>query len=321
MKILFIGNMKDIHTPKWMRYFTDVCKWECVPVHFESFRAGLFLKKSIERTVEIHDPDIIHAHYAGAWGLIGALVKPENTPFIITIHGSEVLLTKGLKHKLVSYVLRQADIVTTDSLRVKVKAEEMGAKDVRLIHFGVDTKKYVRNMEKHKASLYKPPIVVYRTGHGKVYDKKTMIRAIEYVHEFRPDIQFLPLRGFDEAGMIDAFSRAALYVSTAVSDAGLASTTAEAMSCSLPVIITDVGVNVNWVNHLKGRDIDDQPQVFLAGAWEELGIKIIELLNNESLRRELGILNRRKIELFNDYHCEMEKMKKIYEEVGNGREK
>lgn len=318
MKILFIGNMKDVHTPKWMRYFTDVCRWECVPVHFESFRGGLSLKKSIERTIEIHNPDIIHAHYAGAWGLIGALVRPKNTPFIVTIHGSEVLLTKGLKHKLVSWVLRQADVVTTDSLQVKVKAQEMGAKDVRLIHFGVDTKKYVRDMKKYQTSLYRSPVVVYRTGPGKVYDEKTMIRAIEYVHEFRPDIQFLPLRAFDEAGMIDAFSRAALYVSTAVSDAGLASTTAEAMSCSLPVIITAVGVNSRWVTH-NPRDFDYQ--LFPKGDWHYLGDLIVDLLRDEGARKDLGILNRRRMEYVNNYHYEMEKMKKIYEEVGNGREK
>jgi L-malate glycosyltransferase len=316
MKIMFIGNMKDIHTPKWMRYFSDICKWECIPVHFESFFEGLMKKSNIEDTIKVHDPDIIHAHYAGAWGLICALVKPEKTPFIVTIHGSEVLLTRGLKKRLVEHVLRKADIVTTDSLMVKVKAEEMGAKDVRLIHFGVDTKKYVCDPLKRRASLYKSPIVVYRTGPGRVYDEKTMLRAIESVHEFSPDIQFVPLRGYDEPGLIDIFSRAWLYVSTAISDAGLASTTAEAMSCSLPVIVTDVAVNRRWVDHGKKYPIE---QIFAPGDSRWLATGILNLLMDEGLRHDLGILNRKRIELFNDYYCEMEKMKNIYEEVGNGR--
>jgi glycosyltransferase involved in cell wall biosynthesis len=42
-------------------------------------------------------------------------------------------------------------------------------------------------------------------------------------------------------------SSADIYVSTSLSDAGLASSTAEAMACGLPVIITDFGDNRSWI--------------------------------------------------------------------------
>ena len=39
-----------------------------------------------------------------------------------------------------------------------------------------------------------------------------------------------------------------IYVSTSLSDGGLAASTAEAMACELPVIITNFGVNSKWIS-------------------------------------------------------------------------
>jgi glycosyltransferase involved in cell wall biosynthesis len=43
--------------------------------------------------------------------------------------------------------------------------------------------------------------------------------------------------------MPDLLTQADIYVSTSLSDAGISASTAEAMACGLPVIVTDTGEN------------------------------------------------------------------------------
>jgi glycosyltransferase involved in cell wall biosynthesis len=100
-----------------------------------------------------------------------------------------------------------------------------------------------------------------------------------------------------------------VYVSTSLSDAGIATSTAEAMSCGLSVVITDNADNRKWVI--------DEENGFLVPAKDPkaLAEKIIYLLRNEDVRKRFGQINRKIIEERNNYYKEMEKMERIYEEL------
>ncbi len=91
-----------------------------------------------------------------------------------------------------------------------------------------------------------------------------------------------------------------VYVSTALSDAGIAASTAEAMACGLPVIITDFGDNRKWV--------EDGVNGFLIPlrAPEVLAARIIHLLKHEDDRKKFGQANRQVIEERNNWEKEME---------------
>ena len=100
-----------------------------------------------------------------------------------------------------------------------------------------------------------------------------------------------------------------IYVSTALSDAGLAASTAEAMACGLPVIITDFGDNKKWVEDgVNGFIIPSQ-------APEALASKIVHLLKDEEIRKRFGSINREVITERNDWEKEMGKMAKLYEKL------
>jgi glycosyltransferase involved in cell wall biosynthesis len=100
-----------------------------------------------------------------------------------------------------------------------------------------------------------------------------------------------------------------IYVSTALSDAGLSASTAEAMSCGLPVIVTDVAANKEWVNDgVNGFVIPTKNPELLAQ-------KVIYLLKNDAERKRFGMANRKIIKTRNDYTKEMGKMENLYREL------
>jgi len=104
-------------------------------------------------------------------------------------------------------------------------------------------------------------------------------------------------------------NNADIYVSTSLSDSGLAASTAEAMASGLPVIVSDSGDNRQWVDDNKGGF------VIPLKSPEILAEKIIYLLKNKTLLKSFGEYNRKIIEERNNYHKEMGKMEKLYEEI------
>lgn len=321
MKILYIGNMNDIHTPKWAQWFIDNghCVMKC---HLDGLLDGFAKIGDLKRAIRTLEPDIIHAHYAGSWGLIGTLVK-GHIPYVVTAHGSEILLTRGVKRFIVGWILRQADLVTADSNIVHLRIRMMGVnkEKIKIVRFGVDVDKYRAQGAGRRAQGEKR-IVVFRTGEGKIYDEKTVLKTIEYIRDQGVyNIEFIPLIGLDETGMIRTLQTADLYISTALSDAGIASTTAEAMSCELPVIVANNAENRKWVTYYENFDSEMlyEMQLFEPKDHITLAHKIMWFCERGHFRKYFGELNRMRIKEHNDYHREMSKMQTLYQEVGNGK--
>jgi len=306
VKIVFFGNMNDVHTPKWAQYFIDK-KHDVIKIHEPRFSIrGIFRLRNILNKIE---PHILHTHYAGAWGLMAVLSRYH--PLIITVHGSEVLLTKGIKQWLVKWVLKKADMITTDGYHVKRKMMTMGIdKDkIKIVGFGVDCNKF-KPMEN---KVY-PYLVLCRTGNSYIYDTKTFWKAADIVNKYLEenlhyDCDFMEIKNIRPDEMPDCLGKATLYVSCALSDAGLSSTTAEAMACGLPVLVSDIYSNSSFVF---------SRQYFKPEDYKELADKMIEILNSHSYRKKIGDINRETIINGNNYEVEMLKMENYYKEVVNG---
>lgn len=310
------------------------------PPHYLA-RYGALLE--IIRLIRKIQPDIIHAHYVRGFGslvgLYGGLFGFR--PIVLSAWGAH-----GLKHSkllnrwLIKYALEKADCVHCDGENMIEVLTELGTdpKKIELIYFGTDVQKFTPEQRSEKLrenlGLLDSLTIISLRSLAPIYDVGSLITAIPLVLKEVPETKFVIAgRGSQEAklkelaetlgvsgsirfvGFIandelpEYLASAEIYVSTSLSDAGLAASTAEAMACGLPAVITDFGDNSKWVK--------DGVSGFIVPLKDPktLAEKIIYLLKNKDSRMKFGVKNRKIIEERNNYYKEMEKMGDIYEEL------
>ncbi len=336
----FSDNGYDVH----LVTFTKTEHIEGVKVHnLRYFLKWAYPLRIIEvrRTVKRIGPDVLHAHYVSHYGMYGALTGLK--PFVVSAWGSDVLTEpeeSRIKKHTVKYVLTKADVITCDAQHMREAMKRLGAvpEKIRIINYGVDTQKFSpreRSRElRAKLTLSDSPTVVSLRNLDPLYDVESLLKSVPLVLEEIPETKFVVVgRGSDESrlkelaislGVSDStffvgfipndelptyLTAVDVYVSTALSDAGISAATAEAMACGLPVVITDVADNRKWV--------EDGVNGFVVPVKdpELLAERIIFLLKNEAVRRKFGTISRRIIEEKNDYRKEMKKMESIYGEL------
>lgn len=286
------------------------------------------------------DPDLVHAHYAGVNGVLAAQAGVR--PFIVTAWGSDVLVAgrRAFRGLPIRAALRAADCVTCDAEHMRRRIAAMGvpADRVNLIYFGTDTDVFApaRRDARLAAALGvagRPTIISLRNFHP-VYDIQTLFRAFPLVRREVPDARLLlagsgpeepELRRLaDELGVAEAvrflgpvpalelpayLAVADVYVSTSRSDAGIAASTAEAMACGLPVVVTDSGENDRWI--VNGRNGYLVP----VGEPAPLASRIAAMLQDPALRASCGRANRSAIVERNSYRTEMAKVEALYHDL------
>jgi glycosyltransferase involved in cell wall biosynthesis len=360
MNICFLAGGNSIHSYRWITYFADkrneiswvslspLSEGSTIPeidfYEIRSFSKKIFsiLKAvfKIRRLIKETRPEILHAHYAGTYGLIGALSGFH--PFILTPWGSDVLIAgkSEIKKWFVKYILKRADLITCDAEHMRNAITKFGVdfEKIHIIYFGIDTQKFFPGRRSEglakKLEVFDSSVIVSLRSLEPVYDIETLIRSVPHVVREIPDAKFIivgtgsqekALKGLSKSLGVSERIRfvgkipnedisqylgiADIYVSTSLSDAGIAASTAEAMACGLPVVITDSGENRKWIKDGEGG--------FLIPVRDasSLGEKIIYLLHNKELRMRFGKTNRRVIEQKNNYYKEMEKMSRIYEAI------
>ena len=286
------------------------------------------------------NPDLLHVHSVGIYGLVAAMSGFH--PLVATAWGSDVLVRgrSRIKRPFVKYILNSADIITCDAKHMVHAMVKLGAdkKKISIINFGIDTNKF-RPAEKDevlrtKLRIEGCPVVLSLRKFYPVYDIESLIKAIPIILKVLPDAKFIIVGSGPEEEYIKRLSKSLaveesirftgnisneellkylsfvdIYTSTALSDAGIASSTAEAMACGLPVVITDSGENSEWIKDGEGG--------FLVPVKspEALAEKIVCLLKDNDLREKSGAANRKTIMEKNDYYKEMAKMEEIYDRV------
>lgn len=300
----------------------------------------------MRKAVRKINPDILHAHFVSHYGVHGALT--DFNPFIVTAWGSDILVNPQSKiyRWAVRIVFRRADLITCDAEHVKKAMIELGAhpQKIAIIYFGTDTQKFKPEQRKEKIGkelgIFDSPMIISLRNLEPIYNVEILINSIPQVLKDVPEAKFVIVgRGSQEVklnrlakslgvsnsvrfvGFIpndqipQYLTSSDVYVSTALSDGGIAASTAEAMACRLPVIVTDVAVNRKWVEDgVNGFIVPIKDPKYLAK-------KIIYLLINKNVRKKYVKLNRKIVEERNNYYKEMEKMEYIYKELVQRHEK
>lgn len=291
----------------------------------------------VRRLVRRLNPDVLHAHQIWIDGVIGSLCGFR--PYVLTPWGSDILLLPrwGVRRWLSCLAVRSANKITCDGENTRDALLRTGVPPdhIEIIRFGTDVDKFKQRPKNEllvaKLGIENKPIVISMRSLKPLYDVGTLIRAIPKVCKSVPAVKFLLVGDGSQreelkalasnlgvvdsvifAGAISAneiplhLNLADVYVSTSLSDSGLAASTAEAMSCSLPVVVTDSGDNNKWVKCGKNGF------VVAKGDSEALADKIIYLLKNDEMSRLCGQTNRNVIIQKNNYYGEMKRMEEIY---------
>jgi glycosyltransferase involved in cell wall biosynthesis len=250
-------------------------------------------------------PDIVHAGFAQTCGLMAAASGFH--PFLLTPLGTDIFVypERSTFVKLVTrYVIKHADMLACDSqtmLRAVARLSARSRKDTLLIPWGVDLERFAPNRAQRDATRKdigwedKQIVIITRNFHP-VYAIEDFVSSLPTVFAALPDARALfigdgPLlprikslaNGLSISHRVRFVGRIAnddmpnylnaadLYVSSSLSDSTSVSLL-EAFACALPVVVTDVPTNLEWVKN------EDNGLVVPRGSPEKLSEAIVKLL-------------------------------------------
>ena len=311
------------------------------PPHYMSLSGALL---EIIRLMKKIRPDIIHAHNIGTFGILAVLYACVSgfRPIVLTTWGSDILIdAKGLwKGRLIRYALKKADCIIYDGENLVEVLTGLGADPQKIyrIYWGTDTRKFNPEQRSEKIrkelEIFNSPMIISLRNLLPLYDVESLIRSIPLVLNEFPEAKFViagegaqkaeleelakSLEVSDSARFVggiphdrlpEYLASADIYVSTSLSDGGLAISTKEAMACRLPVVITDLEVNTEWIK--------DGENGFIVPLRDPktLAEKIICLIEHEDIRIKFGELGRRMVKERFEYDKELKKVENLYEQL------
>lgn len=283
-------------------------------------------------------PDLIHSHSVGSYAWITLLLPKTNT--IMTPWGTDVLIDmkqSSINRYLSTKAMNKSLAITVDAEHMKQELINFGidSKKISVIYFGTDTNFYKKSEEdrlriRDKYNLKYDDLVVISTRTlNPIHDVFLTIRCIPDVLTSMKKIKFIIASDGIEREemeeyvsknglssnvifpgymtmqeMVAFLSAADIYVSSSKADAGLAASTAEAMSIGLPIIVSNNSENSFWVEN-SGLLFDDGDSKGIANA-------ILQIANDKELSSNFGTNGRARILRDNDYKTEMSKVNSLY---------
>ena len=229
-------------------------------------------------------PDILHAGPIQTGAFLGALSGFQ--PLVSMSWGSDLLQDAGRNpwyHWITSYTLRHSTLLVGDNPSVRAKAVALGFPNERIYTFpwGIDLNQF--SPSKGSVDPVEPDlrarlgwqqnfVVLSLRSWEPVYGVDVMLRGFALAAQQAPELRLLMLGGGSQAGLVHrliqekglqdivhlggqvkqadlpGFYRAAdLYASAAHSD-GSSVSLMEALGTGLPVLVTDIPSNHEWVD-------------------------------------------------------------------------
>lgn len=343
-RILFLADVNSAHTHKWVvslagkgfsigifslsipesdwwkrkniSVFSDEIKKETFSSSSISKISYLKVVSKVKKIIKEFKPDILHAHYATSYGLIGARTKFH--PYIISCWGSDVMdfPKKSFIHKfLLKKNLSVADKILATSPTLVKHLKEIIDSEIIITPFGIDTEIFKPMKVK---SLFGEKDIVIGTIKSleKIYCIDVLIKAFaevrhKHVHlslkllivgegtqkkelkklaenlKLTYDIVFTDKIDYDEVpkyhNMIDIFVNISERESFGVS-------VLEAMACGKAVIVSNIDALMNLVKQNGNEVIVETKNIMqTANAIEKLVL-------DKFLRQSLGNEARKKVQ-------------------------
>tara|TARA_B100000242_G_C43041520_1_gene485918 strand:- start:600 stop:1670 length:1071 start_codon:yes stop_codon:yes gene_type:complete len=345
INLLFFAPSDSIHAIKWINFFINK-NYDITWVSFSNKRIEekrikfLSIKKPsslidwiftffrLNFALKSNLFDILHVHSIGSYGLLGHMFKIKKK--IYTIWGSDYLINKKniFKNFVINQILKSNSLITTDAFHIKDKInQEFPECRVELINFGIDIKKFTKKkIKKNNAN-----VIISNRNFYEIYNIKIILNAIKVLINDKFNIKLLLIGDGPEKKSLNEFvhknnlskfikflgsfqnnkiphllSKANIYISASKSDAGLSSSTAEAMASGLTCVVSDVYDNNKWIiNNKTGFTFkcDDLNSL--------ITVLKSAILYNEKKSSKIQINARKKIIKYNNYITEMNKMENL----------
>jgi len=272
------------------------------------------------RCLEEIRPDIVVGNWVTKYGLYASFSKCK--PFVLFVYGSDVLIEpyRSFLHRwLATRVIRSADLILVDSEVQKKAVLSLGASARKIESFPWIDLSELRNLSPDSAlrdalGWHDKIVVVSVRWHEDYYAIDTLIRSIPMVVAKAPDVRFLLFgkgthtvrlmelahqlkveRFVHFAGVVTRnqllryVKSCDIYVSTALSD-GSSSSLLEAMFIGVPVVVTLIPGNAEWVfQGING-------QMFGKRDSDGLGRAVVYLAANRDEARLMGQRGRQTIQ-------------------------
>ncbi len=221
----------------------------------------------IARRVKDDKPDVVTQHYVATDAFA---LSHLGKPLVLSVWGSDVLcdLVRRPKRLMVAHALRSAALVVSPAQHATEVIIELGVDPLRVLtrQYGVDTTVYTSCRD--GTAREAPVRVICTRGMRSVYGNEDIIDAVartsvDHIRDviftgrgaLLVELQALAaqlgldaracfLGGVDD--MHEALCSADIYCSMSRSD-GASLSLLEAMSCGLPVVVSDIAANREWV--------------------------------------------------------------------------
>jgi len=362
MRILFLSNVNSIHTKRWIFSLAErgieICLFSLEESTHSDYEIsqnitiinGRFKNDSTKdgkiskitllkylpkliKTIKVFKPNLIHAHYATSYGLLGSLCGFH--PYIISVWGSDIYDFPNISpiHKtLLKFNFKKADYILSTSHIMAKETYKYTSKPIGITPFGVDTDLFKKTVT-YKSDEF---IVGNVKTLSPIYGIDILIKAFAKVFANNPDQKMrLVIVGdgpnkddyinltkelkieklVDFKGKIPnnelaekCYNKFSVSVSLSLSES-FGVVAVEAMACECPVIVSDADGFTEIVEDGKTGFIVPKRNI------EATSNAIQRFIDNPSLRESMGKQGRERVLELYDWQNNVTKMFDIYTNI------
>ena len=366
MKLFIMSDAGNVHTQRWvtslaargaeimlfslsdagMNFYEGIPNVKCLSFSYNtltkqqcggnSFSKLKYLNtvSFIKKAIKSFAPDIIHAHFASSYGLLGALAGKH--PYVVSVWGSDVYYFPRISpiHKMIlKYNLAKADVVLSTSNVMAAETKLYTSKEPEITPFGVDVEKFcpigagksdsdelvigtvqalrevygidvlIRAFSRVKSALQGRRVKLIIAGEGS--ELKNLEALCEEL-DVRQEVEFVGR--IPNASVPEFISRMNVFVALSQSESfGVAAI--EAMACEVPVVVSDADGFCEVVpDGVTGYVV---PRGDDAAAAE----KILHLLLNPQFAAEMGRSARKHVVENYSWGASVDKMMSVYDNI------